>query len=80
MRKRLYVSYGTGDRSLTHVVTPVQGKADMFIVRTLPLHLFAFFFFFSSGAGSPHHSTKITLPRYGIWSVIWDSYYKQNQV
>jgi hypothetical protein len=80
MLKRLYVSYGAGDRSLTHVVTPVQAKADMFIVRTLPLPLFSFFFFFPREPEVLIHSTKITLPRNGIWSVIWDSYYKQNQV
>ncbi|KAJ7348094.1 hypothetical protein DFH08DRAFT_936749 [Mycena albidolilacea] len=32
---QLYVSYGPGDLSLTHAVTPVQGKADTFTPEVL---------------------------------------------
>ncbi|KAJ6566591.1 hypothetical protein B0H19DRAFT_1257793 [Mycena capillaripes] len=31
----LYVSYGPGDLSLTHIVTPVQGQADTFTPEVL---------------------------------------------
>ncbi|KAJ6598308.1 hypothetical protein DFH09DRAFT_1131525 [Mycena vulgaris] len=54
----LYFWSGARDQSRTHAVTPVQGKADTFIVRTPPFPLFSFFFFFPSGAGSPHSIHK----------------------
>ncbi|KAJ6534946.1 hypothetical protein B0H19DRAFT_1323080 [Mycena capillaripes] len=66
----LYVAYGPSDLSLTHIITPVQGQADTFIVRTLA--------YFPREPEVLIQPTKITQPRYGTWGAYKRDYWNNN--